>query len=74
MKDLIQAEGTVTKALSNAQFSVELDNGCIIIAYVSGKMKHHNIWVIENDRVTVEISKYDLTKGRIIFRKKKGDK
>jgi translation initiation factor IF-1 len=64
----IQLEGTVIEALPNAMFRVELENGHEILAYVSGKMRMHFIRILPGDRVTVEISPYDLTRGRITYR------
>ncbi len=66
----IEQEGTVIEALSNAMFRVELDNGHVIIAHISGKMRMHYIRILPGDRVRVEMSTYDLTKGRISFRYK----
>ncbi len=64
----IQAEGTVIETLPNAMFRVELDSGHKVLAHVSGKMRMHFIRILEGDRVTVELSPYDLTRGRIIYR------
>jgi translation initiation factor IF-1 len=66
----IEKEGTIIEALSNAMFRVELDNGHVIIAHISGKMRMHYIRILPGDRVRVEMSPYDLTKGRISFRHK----
>jgi translation initiation factor IF-1 len=66
----IEVEGVVKQALANTQFLVELDNGHSILAHVSGKMRMHFIRIIPGDRVKVEISPYDLSKGRITFRHK----
>jgi len=66
----IEVEGVVKQALANTQFMVELDNGHSILAHVSGKMRMHFIRIIPGDRVKVEISPYDLSKGRITFRHK----
>ena len=66
----IEKEGTIIEALSNAMFRVELDNGHVIIAHISGKMRMHNIRILPGDKVRVEMSPYDLTKGRISFRYK----
>jgi translation initiation factor IF-1 len=63
-------DGTVTEALSNANFSVELSNGVSIHAHVSGKIRQNYIKILPGDRVKVEMSPYDLTKGRIAFRYK----
>jgi translation initiation factor IF-1 len=67
----LQTEGTVIEALPATQFNVELDNEHEIIAYLCGKMRRYYIRVLSGDRVTVEISPYDLEKGRITFRHKK---
>jgi len=69
-EDVIEAEGTILEALPNAMFRVELDNGHKVLAHISGKMRMHYIKILPGDRVKVEISPYDLTRGRIIFRKK----
>ena len=66
----IEKEGTIIDALSNAMFRVELDNGLVIIAHISGKMRMHYIRILPGDKVRVEMSPYDLTKGRISFRYK----
>ncbi len=66
----IEQEGTVIEALSNAMFRVELDNGHVITAHISGKMRLHYIRILPGVRVRVEMSAYDLTKGRISFRYK----
>lgn len=66
----IEKDGTVIEALSNAMFRVELDNGHVIIAHISGKMRMHYIKILPGDKVKVEMSPYDLTKGRITFRYK----
>ncbi len=70
-EDAIEVEGVVAKALSNAQFSVVMDNGHHITAYPAGKMRKFFIKIIPGDAVTVALSPYDLSKGRIIFRHKK---
>jgi translation initiation factor IF-1 len=67
-KDAIIVEGKILEALPNAMFRVELSNGHAIIAHVSGKMRMHFIRILAGDKVTVEMSPYDLTKGRIILR------
>ncbi|MCK5822407.1 MAG: translation initiation factor IF-1 [Bacteroidales bacterium] len=67
----IEQDGTIIEALSNAMFRVELENGHVIIAHISGKMRMHYIKILPGDRVKVEMSPYDLTKGRITFRYKK---
>jgi translation initiation factor IF-1 len=66
----IEVEGTVIEPLPNAMFRVELDNGHRILAHISGKMRMHFIKILPGDRVTVELSPYDLTRGRIIYRAK----
>ena len=65
---LIIQDGKVTEALSNAMFRVELENGHEIIAHISGKMRMHYIKILPGDKVKLEMSPYDLTKGRITFR------
>jgi translation initiation factor IF-1 len=67
----IELEGTVVEALPNAMFRVQLDTGHEVLAYLSGKMRKYYIRVLLGDRVTVELSPYDLTRGRIIYRHKK---
>ena len=69
-EDVIELEGTVLEALPNAMFQVELENGHKILAHISGKMRMHYIKILAGDRVKVEMSPYDLTKGRISFRYK----
>ena len=64
----IEKDGTVVEALSNAMFRVELDNGHVVIAHISGKMRMHYIKILPGDKVRVEMSPYDLTKARISFR------
>jgi translation initiation factor IF-1 len=64
----IELQGTIVETLPNAMFRVELENGQIILAYVSGKMRMHFIKILPGDKVTVEMSPYDLTKGRITYR------
>ena len=66
----IEQDGTILEALSNAMFRVELENGVDIIAHISGKMRMHYIKILPGDKVKVEMSPYDLTKGRIVFRYK----
>ena len=66
----IEKDGTIVEALSNAMFRVELDNGHVIIAHISGKMRMHYIRILPGDKVRVEMSPYELTKGRISFRYK----
>ena len=67
-EDLIEVEGVVREALPNAMFRVELDNGHKVLAHISGKIRMHFIRIIPGDRVKVELSPYDLTRGRITFR------
>ena len=64
----IEQDGTIVEALSNAMFTVELENGHVITAHISGKMRMHYIKILPGDRVKVEMSPYDLSKGRITFR------
>lgn len=64
----IEQDGVIVEALSNAMFRVELENGHILIAHISGKMRMHYIKLLPGDKVKLELSPYDLTKGRIIFR------
>ncbi|MDR2292153.1 MAG: translation initiation factor IF-1 [Prevotellaceae bacterium] len=64
----IEKDGMVIEALSNAMFRVELDNGHVVIAHISGKMRMHYIKILPGDRVRVEMSPYDLTKARIAYR------
>ena len=68
--DVLEVEGTVLEALPNAMFQVELENGHKILAHISGKLRMHFIRILPGDKVTVEISPYDLTKGRITWRAK----
>ena len=69
-EDSIQVEGTVREALPNTQFKVELDNGHSVLAHISGKMRMHYIRILPGDKVVVELSPYDLTRGRITYRYK----
>ena len=66
----IQVEGTVVEALPNASFRVELENGHRLLAHISGKMRMHFIKILPGDKVTVELSPYDLSRGRIVYRYK----
>lgn len=66
----IEQDGTIIDSLGNAMFKVELENGHVITAHISGKMRMHYIRILTGDRVRVEMSPYDLTKGRITFRYK----
>lgn len=67
-QDVIEVEGTVVEALPNAMFQVKLDNGHIVLAHISGKMRMHFIRILPGDKVTVEITPYDLKRGRITYR------
>jgi translation initiation factor IF-1 len=69
-EDAIEMEGTVIEPLPNAMFRVELDNGHKVLAHISGKMRMHYIRILPGDRVVVELSPYDLTRGRITYRYK----
>jgi translation initiation factor IF-1 len=69
-EEAIEVEGVVIKALSNAKFSVDIQNGHTVIAYPAGKMKKFFIKILPGDKVTVDLSPYDLGKGRITFRHK----
>jgi translation initiation factor IF-1 len=69
-EDQIEMEGKVIETLPNTTFCVELDNGHVIIAHISGKMRKHYIRILTGDRVKVEMTPYDLTKGRITFRQR----
>jgi len=69
-EDVIEVEGTVIEALPNAMFKVEIQNGHRLLAHISGKLRMNFIRVLPGDKVTVELSSYDLTRGRIIWRGK----
>lgn len=69
-EEAIEVEGTVVEPLPNAMFRVELDNGHIVLAHISGKMRKYYIRILPGDRVTVELSPYDLSRGRITYRSK----
>jgi len=69
-EEVISVEGTVVETLPNAMFRVELDNGHRILAHISGKMRMHFIKILPGDKVSVELSPYDLTRGRITYRGK----
>ena len=69
-KEVIQVDGIILEALPNAMFRVELENGHKILAHISGKMRMHFIQILPGDKVAVELSPYDLTRGRIVFRYK----
>jgi translation initiation factor IF-1 len=71
-EEAIEVEGTIIEPLPNAMFRVELDNGHKVLAHISGKMRMHYIKILPGDRVTVELSPYDLTRGRVTFRAKGG--
>ena len=73
-KDKIEAEGVVVEALPATQFRVALDNGHTVLAYLSGKMRKYYIRILLGDRVRVQLSPYDLERGRITYRYKKGPK
>ncbi len=66
----IEQDGTIAEALSNAMFRVELENGHKVVAHISGKMRMHYIKILPGDKVKLEMSPYDLTKGRIVYRYK----
>lgn len=66
--DAVEVEGTVTECLPNTMFRVELTNGHNVLAHLSGRMRRHRIRVMPEDRVVVELSTYDLTRGRLVFR------
>ena len=68
--DVVEIEGRVVEKLPNAMFRVELENGHIVLAHISGKLRMHYIRILPGDKVTLELSPYDLTKGRIIWRDK----
>ncbi len=67
-KEVIELSGTVLETLPNAMFKVELENGHVILAHISGKMRMHYIRILPGDKVTVQMTPYDLTKGRITYR------
>ena len=69
-EDLIETEGTIIEALPNAMFKVELENKHQVLAHISGKMRMHFIKILPGDKVTIELSPYDLTRGRITYRSK----
>jgi len=69
-EDVIEVEGTVIEALPNAMFQVELDNGHKVLAHISGKLRMNFIRILPGDKVTIELSPYDLTRGRITWRAK----
>ena len=69
-EDVIQMQGEVVENMPNATFRVKLENGHVLLGYISGKMRMHYIRILPGDKVTVELTPYDLTKGRIVFRAK----
>lgn len=69
-EDLIEVEGVVREALPNATFKVELENGHVVNAYISGKIRKHFIRILPGDKVKIDLSPYDLTRGRITYRNK----
>jgi translation initiation factor IF-1 len=69
-EESIQMEGKVVETLPNTTFRVELDNGHVVLAHISGRMRKHYIRILTGDKVTVELTPYDLSKGRIVFRGK----
>ncbi|HVP37278.1 MAG TPA: translation initiation factor IF-1 [Terriglobales bacterium] len=69
-EELIQVDGKVLEPLPNAMFRVELENGHVVLAHISGKMRMHFIKILPGDKVTVELSPYDLSRGRIVYRYK----
>jgi len=69
-EDVIEVQGTIAETLPNAMFRVELENGHRVLAHISGKMRMHFIKILPGDKVTVELSPYDLTRGRITYRYK----
>jgi translation initiation factor IF-1 len=71
-EEAIEVEGTIVEPLPNAMFRVELENGHKVLAHISGKMRMHYIKILPGDTVTVELSPYDLTRGRVTFRSKGG--
>lgn len=71
-EDQIEMEGTVIDTLPNTMFRVQLDNGHVVLAHISGKMRKNYIRILKGDKVTVQLTPYDLTKGRITFRSRDG--
>lgn len=69
-EDVVEMEGVVTESLPSTMFRVKLDNGHIVLCHISGKMRKNYIRILEGDRVRVEMTPYDLSKGRIVFREK----
>lgn len=72
-EDQIEMEGTVVDTLPNTMFRVQLENGHVVIAHISGKMRKNYIRILKGDKVTVQLTPYDLTKGRITFRSRDGN-
>ena len=69
-EEAMQMQGEIEESLPNATFRVKLENGHVVLGHISGKMRMHSIRILPGDKVTVELTPYDLTKGRIIFRAK----
>ena len=69
-EDVIQMQGEIVETLPNATFRVRLENGHVLLGHISGKMRMHYIRILPGDKVTVELTPYDLTRGRIVFRAK----
>lgn len=69
-QDVLELEGEILEALPNAMFHIKLENGHTVLGHISGKMRMHYIKILPGDKVTVEISPYDLSRGRIVYRKK----
>ena len=69
-EDMIEMQGEVTENLPNATFRVKLENGHVVLGHISGKMRMHYIRILPGDKVTVQLTPYDLSKGRIVFRAK----
>lgn len=69
-QDVIELEGVILETLPNAMFQVELENGHVILGHISGKMRMHYIRILPGDKVLVQVSPYDLSRGRIVYRKK----
>ena len=69
-EEALEVEGTVTQALANTRFRVQLDNGAEVMAHVAGRMRKHFIRIVPGDKLRVEVSPYDLTKGRITYRER----
>ena len=69
-EEAIEVEGKVVEALANTQFRVELENGHLVLAHVAGRMRKHFIRIVPGDHVKVEVSPYDLTRGRIVYRER----